>query len=155
MLLSHLSETARLWLCLFLSYTGSSFHHFQVQPVHSVTQTGIRLFRTSVHNLDYRSHSLIGSLLLCNKSEILSPFFVWRWTSYPTSKVLLKKRMNYRSQPVCLALFYFTSVNSSSAEIVHVQGAILCVYGSIHSEGHRLHILLATKAELVAINCFS
>lgn len=49
-LLSHLSEMARLWLCLFLSDTGSSFHHFQLQPVHSVTQTGTRLFRKSVHN---------------------------------------------------------------------------------------------------------
>lgn len=63
--------------------------------------------------------------------------------------------MNYRSQPVYLGIFYFTCINSSTAEIVQVQEAILCVYGSIHSEGHKPSIFLATKAELVAINYFS
>lgn len=103
--------------------------------------------------LDYRGHSLISSLLLLSKSEILSPFFIWIRTSF-LSKVILKKRMNYRSQPVYVALFYFTSINSSSERVL-VQEAVLHVYRSIHSEGHKLRILLAMKAKLVAINCFS
>lgn len=54
-----------------------------------------------------------------------------------------------------LSLFYITSVNSSSSEILQVQEASLHGYRSIHSEGHKLHILFVNEDELVAINCFS
>lgn len=63
--------------------------------------------------------------------------------------------MNYRSQPVFLGIFYFTCINSGSAETVQEQEAIWCVYGSIRSEGHKPSIFLVTKAELVVINYFS